>query len=247
MNPEDHRTSCPGFLDEYGVWNNGFDCPPLAGQIKICCGSESRRYCCSLESRHKTYSNPINRLEKNSYSTINTSLFITQTKSSTILALPILFTCILTLVLIFLFVLLSLFFWYRYRTRNDERKREKTISTKTNLLADHFQFSPPHHSFIHDNNSHYTNTVSRLHQQTKDTLTTTTTAPSTTTSTSSTSGRISSDIYFNDWKDFLTAAEQPMNMYPTLSSHSNELANNHVYPHSNYLYHGKRQQHDVIV
>ncbi|CAF1682611.1 unnamed protein product, partial [Adineta ricciae] len=28
MNPEEQRTSCPGFLDEYGVWNNGFECPP---------------------------------------------------------------------------------------------------------------------------------------------------------------------------------------------------------------------------
>ncbi|CAF0970832.1 unnamed protein product [Rotaria sordida] len=254
MNPEDQRTSCPGFLDEYGVWNNGFECPPLAGQIHICCGTESRRYCCTLENLHKTFSNSLNRLEQNSYSTIETSLFLTETKSSNILTLPIILTCILLLILIFLFILLSLFFWYRYQKHHNKQKREENLSTKTNLLIEHFPFSPPHHFFMNENNLHNNtnnnnniNKISHLHQQTKDTLTTTTITPSTTTSTSSTSGRIPSDIYFNDWKDFLIAGEQPMNMYPTMSSHSNELNNEHQYRHSNYLYHGKRQQHDAIV
>jgi hypothetical protein len=248
MNPEDQRTSCPGFLDDYGVWNNGFECPLLNDQIRVCCGSESRRYCCTLENPHKTSSNPLNRLEKNSYSTIETSLYLTETKTSTILTLPILLTCILILILIFLLILLSLFFWYRHRQCQDERKRQENLSTKTNLLADHFPFSPPHHQFfLNENTSHYNNKTSHLHQQAKDTLTTTTMAPSTTTSTSSTSGRIPSDIYFNDWKDFLISGEQPMNIYPTMSSHSNELTNEHPYHHSNYFYHGKRQPHDVIV
>ncbi|CAF1617892.1 unnamed protein product [Adineta ricciae] len=35
-------TSCPGFLDRYGVWNNGFDC----SSSRVCCGSETDRYCC---------------------------------------------------------------------------------------------------------------------------------------------------------------------------------------------------------
>ncbi|CAF2492681.1 unnamed protein product [Rotaria sp. Silwood2] len=254
MNPEDQRTSCPGFLDEYGVWNNGFECPPIAGQIHVCCGSESRRYCCTLESLYKTPSNSLNRLEQNSYSTIETSLFFTETKSSTILTLPILLTCILILILIFIFILLSLFFWYRYQkhnnnnnNNNNKQKREENLSTKTNLLVDHFPFSPPHHFFMNENNLNYNNQTLHLHQQPKDTLTTTTIAPSTTTSTSSTSGRIPSDIYFNDWKDFLIAGEQPMNMYPTMSSHSNELNNDHQYLNSNYVYHGRRQQHDAIV
>jgi len=242
MNPEDQRTSCPGFLDEYGIWNNGFECPPLNDQIRVCCGSESRRYCCTLENLYKTL-NPLNRLEKNSYSTIETSLFLTETKSSTILTLPILITCILILIIIFLLILLSLFFWYRYRNHNDKRKCEENLSTKTNLLVDHFPFSPPHHQFFLNNNTKTLN----LHPQAKDTLTTTTIAPSTTTSTSSTSGRIPSEIYFNDWKDFLIAGEQPMNIYPTMSSHSNELNNEHQYHHSNYFYHNKRQSHDVIV
>ncbi|CAF0988161.1 unnamed protein product [Rotaria sp. Silwood1] len=34
--------SCPGFLDRYGIWNNGFDC----SSPRICCGTETDRYCC---------------------------------------------------------------------------------------------------------------------------------------------------------------------------------------------------------
>jgi hypothetical protein len=248
MYPEDQRTSCPGFLDEYGEWNNGFDCPPLNDEIRICCGSESRRYCCTLENHHKTSSNPINRFEKNFYSSTETSLFLPETKTSTILTLPILLTCILILIIIFLFILIIIFFWYRYRNHKNQKKRQENLSTKTNLLVDHFPFSPPHHQFfLNENTSHYNNQPLHLHHQPKDTLTTTTNAPSTTTSTSSTSGRIPSDIYFNDWKDFLIAGEQPMNMYPTMSSHSNELNNENQYHHSNFFYHGKRQLHDIIV
>ncbi len=223
MNPEDQRTSCPGFLDEYGVWNNGFECPPLNDQLRICCGSESRRFCCTLESLQKTSFNPLHRLEK---STIETSFFLTETKTSTFLTLPLLLTSILVLIIIFLLILSSIFFWYRSRQRHDQRKRQENLSTKTNLLADHFPFSPPHHQFfLNETTPHYNSKSSHVHQQARDTLTTTTIAPSTTTSASSTSGRIPSDIYFNDWKDFLIAAEQPMNMYPTMSSHSNELTN----------------------
>lgn len=248
MNPEDQRTSCPGFLDEYGIWNNGFECPPLNNDIRVCCGSESRRYCCTLDNLSKPSSLSLNRPEKISYSTIETSLFLSDPKSATILTLPILLTCILILIIIFLLIFLSLFIWYRYRNRRKQIKRQENLTTKTNLLIDHFPFSPPHHQFfLNENPSHYNNQSLHLHQQAKDTLTTTTMAPSTTTSTSSTSGRIPSDIYFNDWKDFLISGEQPMNIYPTMSSHSNELNNENQYHHTNYFYHGKRQPHDVIV
>lgn len=248
MNPDDQRTSCPGFLDDNGVWNNGFECPPLNDQIRVCCGSESRRHCCTLENLQKPASSLLNRLDKTPHSTVETSFFLTDTRSSTFLTLPILLTCILALIIIFLFILLSLFFWHRSRNRHDQRKRQENLTAKTNLLADHFPFSPPQHQFfLNETTPPYNNRTSHLHQQAKGTLTTTTIAPSTTTSTSSTSGRIPSDIYFNDWKDFLVAGEQPMNVYPTMSSHSNELNNEHSYHHSNYFYHGKRHPHDVIV
>ncbi|CAF0759763.1 unnamed protein product [Adineta steineri] len=250
MNPDDQRTSCPGFLDEFGVWNNGFECPPLTGQIRICCESDSRRYCCTLDNFHKTSSpsssfNLLNSLGKNSYSTVESSLLLNETKSSTILTLPIILICFVILIITFLLIFLSICFWYRYQNRNSQRKQQENLSTKTNLLIDHFPFSPPHHQFfLNDNNSLlFNNKSSLIHQQTRDTLTTTTIAPSSTTSTSSTSGRIPSDIYYNDWKDFLIAADQPMNVYPTMSSHSIELNNDQQYQ----LYYGKRQQNDVIV
>lgn len=248
MNPDDQRTSCPGFLDDYGVWNNGFECPPLNDQIRVCCGSEFRRHCCTLDNPPKSSSSNLsNRLEKTSSQ--STSLFLSDLKSSTFLTLPILLTCVLIVVLIFLFIFLSLFFWYRSRRRHDQRRQQQENHTaKTNLLVDHFPFSPPHHQFfLNETTPPYTNRTSHLHQQAKDTLTTTTIAPSTITSTSSTSGRIPSDIYYHDWKDFLVAGEQPMNIYPTMSSHSNELNNDPAYHHSNYFYHGKRHPHDVIV
>ena len=249
MNPEDQRTSCPGFLDDYGVWNNGFECPPLNNQIRICCGSESRRYCCTLDTLQRASSNIFDRLNKNSHSaTSETSLLLTVRKLSPLLTFPILLTCILVLIIIFLFILLSLFCCYRYRNRRKQCHQQDHLATKTNLLIDHFPFSPPNHQFyLNDSTSHYNNRTLQLHQQAKDTLTTTTLAPSTTTSSSSTSGRIPSEIYFNDWKDFLISGEQPMNMYPTMSSHSNELNNDHHYHHTNYIYHGKRQLNDVIV
>lgn len=248
MNPDDQRTSCPGFLDDYGVWNNGFECPPLNDQIRVCCGSEFRRHCCTLDNLQKSpssSSNLFNRLEKTSPST---SLFLSDMKSSTFLTLPILLTCVLIVVLIFLFIFLSLFFWYRSRRRHDQHKQRENHTVKTNLLVDHFPFSPPHHQFfLNETTPPYNNRTSHLHEPAKDTLTTTTMAPSSITSTSSTSGRIPSDIYYHDWKDFLIAGEQPMNMYPTMSSHSNELNHEHPYHHSNYFYHGKRHPHDVIV
>ena len=240
MNPEEQRTSCPGFLDDYGVWNNGFECPPLAGQVRICCGSESRRFCCTLDTQSKQIESLSNRPV--SYSTMDTSLFLSDRKSSSLFSTPILLTCFVGLIFILFVLIVSLCLWSRYRRRKFE-KRKENHTTKTTLLTDHFPFSPPHHQlFLNDTPSPY--------HPNKDTMTTTTLAPSTTaTSTSSSSGRVPSDIYFNDWKDFLIAGEQPMNLYPTMSSYSNELIHDPISSssHSNYFFHGKRQHHDVIV
>lgn len=239
---EEQRTSCPGFLDEYGIWNNGFDCPSVSNQIRVCCGSDSRRYCCTLEHFYT------NSPEKSLSSTNRTSLSFLKKINLTFLTLPMQLSFILILILIFLLILLILFLCYRYHKRKMNSLEQEHSSTKQILLSDHFPFSPPHHQFfLNETTPPYNNRTSHLHQQAKDTLTTTTNAPSTTTSTSSTSGRTPSDIYFNDWKDFLIAGEQPMNIYPTMSSHSNELNHEHQYHHSNYFYHGKRHPHDVIV
>ena len=243
MNPEDQRTSCPGFLDEYGVWNNGFECPTLAGQMRFCCGSESRRYCCTMETLSKNSDHHLNRpIEP---PTMDPPLFLNERKPSSILTSPLLLASLLGMILIFFLILFSLYFWYRCREQHNKRRAEAS-TTKTNLLMDHFPFSPPHHQFfLTDSNAHYRHDTCLPHHPTKDTLTTMTTlAPSTTASSSSSSGRTPSDIYFHDWKDFLISGEQPMNLYPTMSSYSNELVNEHQ---SNFLFHGKRQRHDVIV
>ncbi|UJR25379.1 hypothetical protein I4U23_006727 [Adineta vaga] len=242
MNPDDQRTSCPGFLDSIGVWNNGFECPPLAGQIQICCESDSHRYCCTVENFHKTSSSSSNLL--NSYATSETSLLFNDRKSSSLLTLPILLICILITIIVFLLIFISICFWSRHRNQKNRRKHQEKHATKTTLLVDHFPFSPPHHQFfLHDYHSRLNNKSPLSHQQTRDTLTTTTIAPSSTASSSSTSGRIPSDIYFNDWKDFLIAADQPMNIYPSMSSHSIELNNDQPY----HFYHGKRQPNDDMV
>ena len=246
MNPEDQRTSCPGFLDEYGVWNNGFECPSLSGQIRICCGSESRRYCCTLDNRPKVSDQTFNRaLERPSHSHVVNSVFFSEKKSPTLLNLPVFLTCLIGLIIIFILLLLTFLIWYRCRNRRNNVEK-KSSSTTSNLLTEHFPFSQPHNQFfLHETNGHYERKPSLPHHPTKETLATASTVvPSSTTSTSSSSGRAPSDIYFHDWKDFLISGEQPMNLYPTMSSYSNEMVNDH---HSAYLFHGKRQHHDVIV
>ncbi|XP_013394412.1 uncharacterized protein LOC106161887 [Lingula anatina] len=47
FNQESKEPYCPGYLDRYGVWNNGFSCPELDPEPeKYCCGSQQARYCC---------------------------------------------------------------------------------------------------------------------------------------------------------------------------------------------------------
>lgn len=248
MNPDDQRTSCPGFLDDYGVWNNGFECPPLSGKIRICCGSESRRYCCMLESISKNFETPLTRpIERLSSTNMDTDFLLSEKKvPATILSLPLLISSLVGLVLIFILILSALLLWSRCRNRSNQ-KTENNPSQKTTLLVDHFPFAPSSHQFfLNDNHSPYQRNPTLSHHPTKDTINTTSTMiPSSTTSTSSSSGRTPSDIYYNDWKDFLVAGEQRMNLYPTMSSHSNELISDQH--HLNYLFHGKRQQNDVIV
>lgn len=39
--------SCKGYYDEYGIWNNGFDCPRWGGlDEEYCCGTQHEKYCC---------------------------------------------------------------------------------------------------------------------------------------------------------------------------------------------------------
>ncbi|CAF0958570.1 unnamed protein product [Didymodactylos carnosus] len=43
--------ACPGQLDQYGIWNNGFDCLPINGRPRICCQSESKKECCFVDQQ----------------------------------------------------------------------------------------------------------------------------------------------------------------------------------------------------
>ncbi|CAF2425962.1 unnamed protein product [Rotaria sp. Silwood2] len=235
MNSEEQRSSCPGFLDEYGIWNNGFECPSLSGQKRICCGSDSRRYCCTLDSLHTNSFNSLNLQEKSFLLTNQTNISFIEKINLTFLTLPILLTCILIIILLLLFSLIILLIFYRYYKQN-KNQQDEYLSTNQTLFVDHFPFSPPHHQlFLKKTNNPQTY---HLHQKLKDTLTT---------STSSSSARIPSESYFNDWKDFFTTSEQPMNIYPTTSCHSNETNDNQSYLYSNYLFHGKHQRNAVIV
>jgi len=41
--------SCLGYLDESGIWNNGFSCQPINNRVRVCCGPENRRECCFVD------------------------------------------------------------------------------------------------------------------------------------------------------------------------------------------------------
>ena len=244
---DDQRTSCPGFLDDYGIWNNGFECPPLANQIRICCGSDSRRYCCTLGS---VRTHPV--VEQEKFSTVSTPLSFVDKLHTNLLSLPVLLSCLLVSIIFLLFIFIFVILCFCSRRRTPKRSTEEHGSNKQTLLVDHFPFSPPHHQ-MYFNDTHPS--TSLLHPQTKDTLTTTTTtlAPSTVASTSShssSSARVPSDLYFHDWKEFFVNSEQPMNVYPTMSSHhpslNNEQQSYHRHPSSS-LYHDYCQQDDIIV
>lgn len=155
MNFEDQRTSCPGFLDEYGVWNNGFECPSLSNRIRVCCGSDSVRYCCTLK--------PLDSSEKSFLSSNKTILSFFKKINQ-----PIQLVFILIFLFLLLLILIIIFLYYRSHQRKNHRAKEKKYSKKQTLIIDHFPFTPPHHQVFFNENS----------QQIKDTLTTSTSSSS---------------------------------------------------------------------
>lgn len=233
MNPDEQRSSCPGFLDEFGIWNNGFDCPSLAGVKRICCGSEARRYCCILENLPTSSFSSLNLYEKSLLLGNQTNLSLIEKINLTFLTLPILLTCILIIILLLLFSLIMFLTFYRSYKRSKIQK-EEYLSTNQSLLVDHFPFSPPHHQlfFNRSNPSTYI-----LPQKSRDALTTST----------SSSTRLPSEHYYNDWKEFFNNTEQPMNMYPTVSTHSNDVNDNQSFLYANCLFHGKHHSNGIVV
>ena len=240
MNPEDQRTNCPGFLDEYGNWNNGFECPSVAGQRRICCGSESRRYCCTMEDIHGSSLTSLNLREKSPLLTNQTKYSFMEKINLTFLTLPTLLSCFLIIILLLLFISIILLICYRCHKRH-KNYQEEHISTNQTLLVDHFPFSPPHHQlYLNENNPQ----TYLLQPKTKDTLTISTSSSS---SSSAAAARVPSDIYYNDWKEFLSSTEQSTKLYAAMSSQKQELNENCPHLHSSYLFYGKHHQSGVIV
>ncbi|CAF1518198.1 unnamed protein product [Didymodactylos carnosus] len=223
MNSDSIRTSCPGYLDNYGIWNNGFDCPPIQSQIRSCCGTESKRYCCSDNTIHRDRSKLINIISSTSdiflptssspsYRFLSSSLLTSLSSSRNLyFSLPILISFIIGL----LSVIFLILFICRYRLRKSPQalqKKQQLILLDSNIqIEDSSQYPFSYHNHHHYIRKHEKQTCSNL--RTSDITTTTTTA------TSSSSGELST-MYFNDWKEFLVSESTPMNLYPSMSSNS---------------------------
>ena len=179
MNIGDQRSNCPGYLDEFGIWNNGFECPSIGNQIRVCCGSDSRRYCCILQQITNYTTTPMN---KSFLSYIEAHLPFIKKFDFSFLTLPIQLICIFIIFLFLLLILIVLFICIRSHQQKKQFLDEENLSTtRTHENVDHFPFPPPHHQLYYQPNSQFT----------KDTLTT---------SMSSTSVRLPSDFYVTDRK-----------------------------------------------
>ncbi|CAF1104770.1 unnamed protein product [Didymodactylos carnosus] len=221
MNPDGVRTSCPGYLDDYGAWNNGFDCPPIQSQIRYCCGTESKRYCCSDNTIDhdnlkllNILSSTLNTFSRSSFSPsyrILSSSPLTSLLSSTnpYFSLPILISFIIGLLFIIFLILFGVLLWRRYSDKKQQALRKKQqqilLDSNTQLDPSQYPFSQHHHYLRVDG----IQTNNNLHAS--DT--------NTTTAMSSSSGELST-MYFNDWKEFLVSESTPMNLYPSMSSNS---------------------------
>jgi len=97
--------SCPGFLDRYGIWNNGFDC----SSPRVCCGTEIDRYCCIQST-----SSPSNDLI---YHTSNNFL----SEKWLILQICTIGLCLTIIVLIFIMIYQCLISIRRNRKRQQQR------------------------------------------------------------------------------------------------------------------------------
>ena len=144
MDLEDQRRSCPGFLDHDGIWNNGFECPAIGNEIRVCCGSDSHRYCCLFEHSNKR-----------SLSSTTSGFF--KKFHLDFLTFPVqLFSLFL---LIFIVLIIIIFVCYRSHQRRTNLFEQDPISTKEILSSEHFPFSPPHHQ-IYFNDLHPPRTTS---------------------------------------------------------------------------------------
>ncbi|CAF0860107.1 unnamed protein product [Didymodactylos carnosus] len=140
------RASCPGFLDRHGIWNNGFDCPPpSAGPIRMCCGTESERYCCISDDNDQTNSNN-NIYFSNKHQLFRTLLSSSSSKPklSTYLSATTMndrfsnytpfLTGVFSLFICFLICLLCIYLYFQFTQNCCYPKRKKQKGTKTGMV-----------------------------------------------------------------------------------------------------------------
>lgn len=106
--------SCPGFLDRYGIWNNGktnqsveicipklslgFDC----SSPRICCGNETDRYCCIVSASPVTHFSSSTTIDDSSTNLLLNKWFCLQIftlglfVAMTILVFVLIYQCLLS-------------------------------------------------------------------------------------------------------------------------------------------------------
>ncbi|CAF0880788.1 unnamed protein product [Didymodactylos carnosus] len=237
---------------EHGIMV-GFDCPPVQSQTRFCCGTESKRYCCTRKDGdgdiivdhdnskllYIISSNSNVNLVSPSASSSPTYRILSSPSltsfSNIYFSLPILIS-VLVGILAVIFIILFGLLMCRHRSHNKEQQQKKKQQQNKTLLDTmnppvdphtQYPFSHHQHYLTMDENQNYDH---NLH--TSDTTTTTATS-------SSSSGRTNSGLLtmnFNDWKEFVVSESTPMNLYLTMSSNSTDE------PYSGYM----KKNHQMI-
>ncbi|CAF3415794.1 unnamed protein product [Rotaria sp. Silwood1] len=130
-------TSCPGFLDRYGIWNNGFDC----SLPRICCGPDTDRYCCipsstlHLSSAASSSSTSYQLLDDLDTYTIRTSNDLLNEKWFFIQSCTVgIFLAIILLIFVIIYLCLTSI---RYTKRQKEMSIiEAPLPSRSSLLID---------------------------------------------------------------------------------------------------------------
>lgn len=119
-------TSCPGYLDRFGIWNNGFDC----SSPRICCGTETNRYCCVPASTSPTISSSSSPplLFSTLYQTYDEFDSYAVRSSNSILSEKWLFMQMCTIAVFLAILLLVFIIIYLCLTANRSSKYRKTSS-----------------------------------------------------------------------------------------------------------------------
>jgi len=96
--------SCPGYLDDSGIWNNGFSCQPINNRVRVCCGPENRRECCFVDQLpHRSDLSIDSDLSSSPLNKIESTIAITPS-SYTLILIAIGLTLVLLIILLIAFI-----------------------------------------------------------------------------------------------------------------------------------------------